>query len=127
MRFGVLRDEAGAVAAEFAMVIGVAVISMLAIINAGLLFYSYSNLHMATETTARWASIQATVDGETPDATAVTGKFGELYLGATGAPTSVAAEAACGIQVTSTATFSLMLGVGSTPVEMSATSCYPLG
>jgi Flp pilus assembly protein TadG len=117
-------DDRGAVAAEFAMIIGFAMITVLGVINGGLMFYSYSNLHMAAENTARWASIRTTVDGSTPD---VQAKGEGFYKGATAAPTFTAAAATCGVQVTAIASFSLMLGIGSTPVEMSATGCYPLG
>jgi Flp pilus assembly protein TadG len=121
------RDERGAVAAEFAMVIGFAVAAVLSVINGGLMFYSYSNLHMAVESTARWASIRTTVDGAEPDTTAVQAKGEDFYVGATDAPSFTATAASCGIQVTASATFTLMLGIGSTPVSMTATACHPLG
>jgi Flp pilus assembly pilin Flp len=120
-----LREERGATAVEFALVIGFAVAAVLGIINGGLLFYSYANLHMAAENTARWASIRATVDGVTPASVQAEGEG--YYLGATAEPTFTVADAACGVQVTASATFSLMLGLGSAPVEMNAAACQPLG
>lgn len=122
-----LREERGAVAAEFAMVIGFAIVAVLSVINGGLLFYSYSNLHMAVENTARWASIRTTFDGAAPSTTAVQSQGEGLYNGATAAPTFTATAGTCGTQVTASATFTLILGIGSTPVSMNATACYPLG
>lgn len=122
-----LREERGAVAAEFAMVIGVVMLIIFGIINGGLLFYTYSNLHMAVEDTARWASIRTTVDGAAPASGTVQTKGDGFYAGVTATPTFTATTAACGMQVTAATTFTLMLGIGSTPLSMSATSCYPLG
>jgi Flp pilus assembly protein TadG len=118
-----MRQERGAVAAEFALVIGVAIVAVLSVINAGLLFYSYTNLHMAAEDTARWAAIQET-QGLSYDAQAQ----GETYyLGATATPTFAASTIACGVQVIASTSFTLILGFGTTPVAMNASSCYPLG
>jgi Flp pilus assembly pilin Flp len=122
-----LRDQRGAVAAEFALVIGFAMITVLGLINGGLMLYSYSNLHMAVENTARWASIRTTIDGAAPGSTDLQAKGAGFYMGATAAPAFAVAAATCGMQVTASTTFSLSLGLGSAPVSMSATSCYPLG
>jgi Flp pilus assembly protein TadG len=121
------RDEGGAVAAEFALVIGFVLLIVFTVINGSLLMYTYSNLHMAVENTARWASIRTTVDGAAPTTTAVQGKGDAFYAGLTATPSFVAATAVCGMQVTATTTFTARLGIGSVPLAMSASSCYPLG
>lgn len=126
-RTPIVQDQRGAVAAEFALVIGFAMITVLGLINGGLMLYSYSNLHMAVETTARWASIRTTIDGAAPGSTDLQAKGVGFYRGATAAPAFSVAAATCGMQVTASTTFSLTLGLGSTPISMSATSCYPLG
>ena len=127
IRASIVRDQRGAVASEFALVIGFAMITVLGLINGGLMLYSYSNLHMAAETTARWASIRTTVDGAAPGSTDLQAKGAGFYRGATAAPSFVGAAATCGMQVTASTTFRLSLGLGSTPVSMSAKACYPLG
>lgn len=126
-RTPILREQRGAVAAEFALIIGIAMLTVLGLINGGLMLYSYSNLHMAAETTARWASIRTTVDGAAPGSTDLQAKGVGFYKGATAAPAFSVAAATCGMQVTASATFSLTLGLGSAPITLSATSCYPLG
>jgi Flp pilus assembly protein TadG len=123
----ILRDQRGAVAAEFALVIGFAMVTVLGLINGGLMLYSYSNLHMAAETTARWASIRTTIDGAAPGLTDLQAKGAGFYRGATAAPLFAVASATCGMKVTASTKFNLSLGLGSAPIAMSATSCYPLG
>jgi Flp pilus assembly protein TadG len=122
-----LKDERGAVAAEFALVIGFVMLIVFAVINGGLLFYTFSSLHMAVEDTARWASIRTTVDGAAPSSSDVQDQGLAFYKGATAAPAFAATAAACGMQVTATATYTLPLGIGSAPLSMGAASCYPLG
>jgi Flp pilus assembly protein TadG len=103
------------------------ILTVLGVINGGLILYSYSSLHMAAENAARWASIRTTVDGAAPSSSAMQSAGAGYYMGATAAPTFSAVAATCGMQVTASTTFTLSLGVGATPVSMSATACYPLG
>ncbi len=122
-----MREERGVVAAEFALVIGFVIIIVFGVVNAGMLFFSFSNLHMAVEDTSRWASIRRTIDGTLPGSAAVQTQGDYFYSGVTATPTFTATTATCGVQVTATTTFTILLGIGSTPMAMTASHCAPLG
>jgi Flp pilus assembly protein TadG len=120
------RDEGGASAAEFALVVTPFLALVFAIIGLSLLVYANSTLQFATENSARWASVTAAANGADPGSTAVLAHFSDVYKGPAISPAAVYnAAAACGHQVTATATFPLNAVVVDLSVPLSAQACFP--
>ncbi|HEY0648451.1 TadE/TadG family type IV pilus assembly protein [Phenylobacterium sp.] len=129
MRGRFIREERGSAAVEFALVIGFVAMTVLSIISGSMLFYTYANLNMAVENTARWAAIRATVDKVDPSSGAVQAQGDAFYAGLSDTPAFMLATcgAGSGKQVSATANFSLVTGFTPVTIPISATSCYPLG
>jgi Flp pilus assembly protein TadG len=124
-RIPIWSDERGAVMAEFALVLPVAVFLLIGTFNLAILIYAVTNLNASADEAARWASIQKTITGVAPSSTAVTAHAETRYTGPRLARTYVYNSAAtCGNQVTVTASFQLTTGVYNPTVPISATSCF---
>jgi Flp pilus assembly protein TadG len=115
-------DEAGATAAEFALVLpGVALLTI-GTIYLGLMMYASNCLHYAAEDAARCASVNPTVcTSATTTQTYARGR----YKGP-GTPSFPLTTPACGKQVAATLSYSLITGLATITVPISATACYPL-
>jgi Flp pilus assembly protein TadG len=129
MRGRFLREERGAAAVEFALIIGFVAMTVLSIISGSMLFYTYANLNMAVENTARWAAIRTTVDKADPSSTALQAQGDAFYAGLSSTPTFTLGTcgAGSGKQVSATANFAFATGFRAVTIPISATSCYPLG
>ena len=118
-----LCDEAGASAAEFALILPVLIVMTLGVINAGFMIYSYTTLNFAAADAARCRAVNTTVC--TDDTSTATYALG-AYVGFTPAPTFTRTTDGCGNTVQGTATFSFSTGLTTTPITMQASACYPL-
>lgn len=122
------RDQKGATAAEFALVLAPMILLTLGTINLGLMMYTVSTLHFAVESTARWASIVTTTTGIAPTATAIQAHATAVYKGPTLSVTFVNdSAAACGNTIKGTADYNFTTGLTSSIIPLSASACYPLG
>ena len=117
-----LRDECGAGAAEFAIVILPFSALIFAIIHLCLMFYANESLQFATESGARCYSVDS-VNCGTPGA--VQTYAGGRYAGPNISPVFVATATGCGHTVTGNGTYAFNAVVGSFSVPLSATACFP--
>jgi Flp pilus assembly protein TadG len=121
--------EAGVSAVELAIVLSVFLMFMFGVVKIGLLLWTQSGLHYATEAAARCASVDGTNCGA-PAATsarvttyALSHYFGQP-LGATN-PFTYSATG-CGHTVAAAYTYSLVIPfAGTYSVPLSATACFP--
>jgi len=123
-----LHDNGGASAAEFALVCVPFFGLVLAIIGGSMMFYSNQSLQYATETAARYYSVQTTNAGAAPTTIAVQTYATNAYTGPGISPTFVAARGGCGangFQVTGSATFPLNTGLINLSVPLKAHACFP--
>jgi len=121
-----IRDQSGASAAEFALILAPLIMLTLGSINLAAMVYTSSALHYAVENTARWTAIKAT-GGAMPSSTALQARGASVYRGATTNVTFTGVQAACGIKITGVANYNFTTGLTSNTVPMSATACYPMG
>jgi Flp pilus assembly pilin Flp len=117
-----LRNENGAGAVEFAMVLPLFIILVFGTINGSIMYSAQTQLHYAAERAARCKSVD--VDGACDDADAYAKglyngpNLGGLLFTATDDPT-------CGWRIVGNGEYELMTGFDSTAVTISAISCYP--
>ncbi|WP_374575617.1 TadE/TadG family type IV pilus assembly protein [Phenylobacterium sp.] len=119
-----LRDERGASAAEFVLVLPLLVMLTLGVINAGLMLYTMATLHFAVEDAARCATVKVDCGGGDPDLVAA--YAAAVYKGPTITPTFTLSRPGCGNKVTGTANYVFTTGLVSRTVPISAEACYPL-
>ena len=124
-----LREDKGASAAEFALVVFPFLALVLSIIGLSMLLYANQTLQFATEKAARYYSVQtanATNTSSTlPTASDVQTYAQNAYTGPSVSPSFTAAPAACGYLVTGTANFPLNTGVYNTTVTLRSVACFP--
>jgi Flp pilus assembly protein TadG len=116
------KNERGAAAAEFALVVIPFLGLVLGIIWVSMMLYANHTLQYAAEDAARCWSIKTTIC--TSAATTQTYASGR-YSGPNIAPAFVATQVSCGHKVTGTANFPLTTGLLNTTVPLSATACFP--
>ena len=121
-RRGFWKDDHGAGAAEFAIVLLPFLALIFGIIGLSTMFYANQTLHFATEAAARCFSVNVT-SCATTGATAA--YAATRYSGPDISPVFVATTAGCGHTVTGNASFTLDAVVTSITVPLSATACYP--
>jgi Flp pilus assembly protein TadG len=122
MRSGYWKDEQGASAVEFALVVLPFVTMILGIIGTCLMLYANQTLQFAVEAAARCASVERYVC--TSDA--LTRSYAvSQYKGPGVSPTFTVSSAGCGHTVSGSATFPLNAGIISISVPLSATACFP--
>jgi len=121
-RVGYWKDETGAGAAEFALVLLPFLALIFGIIEVSLMMYANQTLQYATEAAARCYSINSATCGTIGTAQAYAAT---RYSGPNIAPTFVASATGCGHTVTGTANFPLTAVVISMTVPLSATACFP--
>lgn len=123
-----LRDQCGATAAEFALILAPLILLTLGTINLCGMMYTVSTLHFAVENTARWTSIATTTGGGTPPgASAIQAHGAGAYKGFAAATFTPDPNATCGSKITATANYNFTTGLTSSIVPLSASACYPLG
>ena len=116
------KDNRGTAAVEFAIVGPIFLSLAVGMVYVCMLMFSMASMQYAVEEGARCASVKTLVC--TSNATTVT-HTQNAYFGPLISPTFTSTTAACGHQVTGTATFSLNTVVRTISVPMSATSCFP--
>ena len=116
------RDSRGTAAVEFAIVGPLFLSLAVGMIYVCMLMFSMASMQYAVEEGARCASVKTLVC--TSNSATVT-HTQNAYFGPLISPTFTSTTAACGHQVTGTATFSLKTVVRTISVPLSATSCFP--
>ena len=126
---GYLREERGASAAEFALVVIPFIGLVLGIIGLSMLLYADQTLQFATQKAARYYSVQtanATNSGSAvPAPSDVVSYAQNAYTGPSISPSFSATTAACGYRVSGTADFPLNTGIYNTTVTLSSSACFP--
>lgn len=120
-----MAAEDGASTAEFVLVFPVFIALTLGVINLCMLLYAVTNLHFATQRTARCIAVQNYATSP-PNTGTCMGLAPSYYSGPAVAPAFVHTTGACGNTVTATASFNLITGLYDAAVPISASSCYPL-
>ena len=116
------NDDRGAAAVEFALVAPCVVMLLVGIMSLSLMMLSIGSMHSAAEAAARCASAMPTVCSSQATIVAYANSS---YLGAVITPTFTYTVAACGNQVSATATYTLDVGMFQRSIPLSATSCFP--
>lgn len=123
------RDESGASAAEFALVLLPFLTLIFGILGLSMMFYANQNLHYAVESAARCASVEAT--STTCDTAAhIQAYAAARYAGPTITPVFNYTVGGCGPAggghtVSATATYPLTTGLVNISVPLGATACFP--
>ncbi len=117
------KDERGAVAAEFAMVVLPFLALVFGIIQVSMMFYANHTMQYAAEGAARCASVMSTstCNGNTAITTYAQG----LYKGPNISPVFTPSTASCGHKVVATANFQILTGLVNTTVPLSTSACFP--
>lgn len=118
---GLLREERGAAAAEFVLILIPMVMLTLGAINVSLMIYTVATLNYAAEDAARCRSVKTTIctNSTTTDA------YGKSKYSGPGVATFTTTSATCGNRVVVTADYVFSTGLTSTTVPLSAAACYP--
>jgi Flp pilus assembly protein TadG len=128
------RDEAGASAAEFALVIPLVVVLVMGTLHMSLVAYTAVSLHYAVEDTARCLSVSLNnPSGATtacPDSTKVQsygqGRYRAFYnISPQFSIVSPAVTCTNGSQVAGSGTYPIPLGLLNLSIPISASACYP--
>jgi Flp pilus assembly protein TadG len=119
-RFG--RDESGATALEYGLVMPLLIFGILGAAWAGLLMYSAASLDLAVQSAARCMAVDANSCG-TASATQTYAQT--QYQGPAIGPTFLATASGCGHTVTAQAKFGLQILPGMPAVPLSSSACYP--
>lgn len=119
-----LRNERGATAAEFALVVPVFIALIFLTINGAIMMSAVIQTHYAAERAARCLSVNVSGDctGDGIDAYAKTFYNGPTLTGMVFSPLL---DQPCGNQVTGSGSYQLITGLAPTTVNISATACYP--
>ncbi len=124
-----IRDERGASAVEFVLVLPILLLISIGTINLCLMLFAVSSLHHSVEEAARCASIKTAVCSDP----ATTRTYAQVrYTGPklTGMLVTPSLNTTCGTgvsgnQVVAAGSFSLKTGIRTFSVPLSATACYP--
>lgn len=117
-------SERGATAAEFALVFPLFAILTLTVINMSALLFGVTDLHFASQKTARCIALKSS-DGIVGANNCLT-DAPTLYTGPMMSVSFSQSAAGCGNTVTGSGSFKLLLGLKNVTVPVSASSCYPL-
>jgi Flp pilus assembly protein TadG len=120
-----LRSEHGASAVEFVLIIPSLAMMTIGVINLSLIVFSVATIHFATEDAARWCMINAS----TCTSDTVNTHAASHAVGFASSPTfALTTPATCnGEQVTGTATYTFVTGLGDISLPLSSTACRPFG
>lgn len=116
------RDESGAAAMEYGLVMPLLIMGILGAMWAGMLMFSASSLDLAVQAAARCMAVDADNCGS---ASATETYAQSQYKGPDISPTFTAAPSGCGHTVTAQASFDLGILPGVADVPLSASACYP--
>jgi len=118
------RNETGAGAAEFALVLPLFLVVVFATINMGFALSAFIKLHYATERGARCLSVDPAgiCNGGNIDSFIKT----HYPVGALSGLSFVASQPGCGNRVHATGTYKVYAGMITIPFTISASACYPI-
>jgi Flp pilus assembly protein TadG len=125
------RDQRGAAAVEFALVIPLFVALTFGVIHMSMVVYAAVNLHDATEYTARCLAVSANTTGGTCPSTSAANvqAYGAgRYTGPNISPTFTIISGTCTgtvQQVQGTGTYQVVLGLVNLPITITAKACFP--
>ena len=119
-----LRNDHGAMAAEFAMIVPVFLALIFVTINGAIMLSAVIQTHYAAERAARCLSVNISGDCtvDAIDSYAKTFYNGPALTGMTFA---LVPAQTCGNKVTGAGSYQLVTGFAPTTVNISATACYP--
>jgi Flp pilus assembly protein TadG len=117
------REERGASAVEFALVIGPFVGIVLSTIMLGAMFWANQTLKYAAADAARCAAVRTSICS---DKTTTESYAASHYSGPGLSPTFTYSPSGCGHTVTASATFPLNTGLVDLSIPLSAHACFPL-
>ncbi|HKR90465.1 MAG TPA: TadE/TadG family type IV pilus assembly protein [Phenylobacterium sp.] len=117
-----LRDESGATAMEYGLVMPLLIMGILGAMWAGMLMFSASSLDLAVQAAARCMAVDANQCGS---ASATETYAQSQYSGPAISPAFTASASGCGHTVTGQATFDLGILPGVANVPLSSSACYP--
>jgi Flp pilus assembly protein TadG len=133
-----VRNQDGTSAVEFALVLIPLLVIIMGLIGLCIVMYFNATMQHSVEDSARWASIQTTVNsGTAPTSTAVQSHFSGRYIGPTidtftyspAATAVTCSSAGTGTQtfhrVYAHAVYNLNAVLGSIPFDLQASACFP--
>lgn len=116
-----LREEKGAAAVEFVLILIPMVMLTLGAINLSLMVYTVATLNYAAEDAARCLSVK-----KTTCTAASVNTYGRGRYTGPGAASFTASSATCGNRVVGTVDYVFTTGLTSTIIPLSSQACYPL-
>jgi Flp pilus assembly pilin Flp len=116
------KNECGASAAEFTLVVIPFMVLIFGIIGLSMMFYANQTLHYATEAAARCFAVNVT---SCPTTGATQTYALGRYSGPNISPVFVATTVGCGHTVTGAANFPINVVVVSINIPLAATACFP--
>jgi Flp pilus assembly protein TadG len=117
-----VANNSGTAAVEFALVLPMFLTLLIGGFFAAFLLFTAGGLHYAVERAARCAKVQTSVCG---NPTATQNYAQSQFSGYAVTPVFVASSAACGQQVSGSATFAMNIFVRTITIPLTATACYP--
>lgn len=121
-KFTDMRDDTGTAAVEFALVLPMFLILLIGGFFCAFMLFTAGGLHYAVERAARCAKVQTSVCSST---TATQDYALTQFSGYGVTPVFVATSAACGQQVSGSASFGMNIYVRTITIPLTATACYP--
>jgi Flp pilus assembly protein TadG len=117
------REDSGATAAEFALVVPTFLLLVFGTINVGMAMSAVIQVHYAAQKAARCLSTDVT-------GSCTAGNIDTIAKGYYGGPgmtslTFTASAPSCGNNVTGSGSYDLVTGFSSTAVTITANACYP--
>ena len=116
------REDRGAAAVEFVLILIPMVMLTLGAINLSLMVYTVANLNYAAEDAARCLTVKKT----TCTNTATTNTYARARYTGPGTPEFATFSATCGNRVVGTVDYVFTTGLTSTIIPLSSQACYPL-
>lgn len=118
------RDERGATAVEFVLIMIPMIMLTIGAINLSLMLYTVASLNYSAQDAARCASVRTTTVCK--DDAAITSYARARYQGVA-RPTVVFTRtlASCGNRIVASATYKFSAGLVSKDVPLKAVACYP--
>jgi hypothetical protein len=118
------RDGAATTAAEFALVLPLFLLVVFGTINTALALSAVTRLHFVTERAARCLSVDTSgvcsldnINSYAKTRYSVGGVSDLIF---------VATKPNCGYKVQGAGTYEILTGIGSIPIHISASACYPI-
>lgn len=116
------REERGAAAVEFVLILIPLVLLTIGAINLSLMVYTVASLNYAAEDAARCSAVKKTICTNV----ATTNTYGQSRYRGPGAATFTPTLAACGNQVVGTVDYLFTTGLTSNTITLTSQACYPL-